>query len=320
MADKGTKGEPSSENKMPKRVTAKEGSPLPNKHPHVAQPHEPIQLIAYNGSELQRWHEVDGCLQFEQAQTGKLQRMVPILPKSSNQFNLVQYHLLCQYRNWKILDSSQVELTISSHKEQNYDCYVFSARISGKSPAPIAVSTKPSGIGFASQIALFNTFANGKRWHQDLSIEPTIYHQNHQEESIKLLMVMVANVATVGRLNICFAAGIYCSCNLCLPGVLITGLNMKILFLKHDNKLNHVIHLLSLRRLYSMWTEFQAIDVEDGDLSLHRISGRHKTGCNCKRSMCRGKKLMSRCSNACRCEGCRNIHGRKEEYAYDVKK
>lgn len=48
-------------------------------------------------------------------------------------------------------------------------------------------------------------------------------------------------------------------------------------------------------------------------------SARHKRGCNCKKSMCLKKycecyQANVGCSAGCRCEGCKNVYGRKEEY------
>ncbi|CAL5431478.1 unnamed protein product [Camellia sinensis] len=48
-------------------------------------------------------------------------------------------------------------------------------------------------------------------------------------------------------------------------------------------------------------------------------SARHKRGCNCKKSMCSKKycecyQANVGCSTGCRCEGCKNVYGRKEEY------
>ncbi|PIN12528.1 hypothetical protein CDL12_14865 [Handroanthus impetiginosus] len=48
-------------------------------------------------------------------------------------------------------------------------------------------------------------------------------------------------------------------------------------------------------------------------------SARHKRGCNCKKSMCLKKycecyQAKVGCSDGCRCEGCKNVYGRKGEH------
>ncbi|MED6217900.1 hypothetical protein PIB30_021855 [Stylosanthes scabra] len=57
---------------------------------------------------------------------------------------------------------------------------------------------------------------------------------------------------------------------------------------------------------------------EDANL-MTPSSARHKRGCNCKRSMCQKKycecyQVGVGCSSGCRCEGCKNIYGTKEDY------
>ncbi|KAA8525382.1 hypothetical protein F0562_007200 [Nyssa sinensis] len=52
---------------------------------------------------------------------------------------------------------------------------------------------------------------------------------------------------------------------------------------------------------------------------LTSSSTKHKRGCNCKKSMCLKKycecyQANVGCSDGCRCEGCKNVYGRKEEY------
>ncbi|KAJ6915113.1 hypothetical protein NC651_017176 [Populus alba x Populus x berolinensis] len=76
--------------------------------------------------------------------------------------------------------------------------------------------------------------------------------------------------------------------------------------------------MLSLRRLYRPVTvSFKQIDVKK-ETCLHRTQGGNKTGCQLQKvNVCEKVLLNVGCSNACRCEGCRNFYprGRKEEYA-----
>jgi hypothetical protein len=80
------------------------------------------------------------CLQFEQAQQETTKDGTYSPNPAINLFGSISP---ASSTELEILDSSQVELTISSHKEQTMSA-MFSANISGK--CPVAVS-KPSGIG-----------------------------------------------------------------------------------------------------------------------------------------------------------------------------
>ncbi|KAL2318093.1 hypothetical protein Fmac_031969 [Flemingia macrophylla] len=60
-------------------------------------------------------------------------------------------------------------------------------------------------------------------------------------------------------------------------------------------------------------------NMEDKNLTTPS-SARHKRGCNCKRSKCQKKycecyQANVGCSSGCRCEGCMNVNGKKEDYA-----
>jgi hypothetical protein len=80
------------------------------------------------------------CLQFEQAQQETTKDGTYSPNPAINLFGSISP---ASSTELEILDSSQVELTISSHKEQTMSA-MFCANISGK--CPVAVS-KPSGIG-----------------------------------------------------------------------------------------------------------------------------------------------------------------------------
>ncbi|PPS12714.1 hypothetical protein GOBAR_AA07925 [Gossypium barbadense] len=65
-------------------------------------------------------------------------------------------------------------------------------------------------------------------------------------------------------------------------------------------------------------TEFPLSNREDGNRKTPS-SARHKRGCNCKRSMCLKKycecyQANVGCSIGCRCEGCKNVYGKKKDY------
>ncbi|KAI5556308.1 hypothetical protein BDE02_18G025400 [Populus trichocarpa] len=115
----------------------------------------------------------------------------------------------------------------------------------------------------------------------------------------------------------CFAAGIYCAETCACQGCFNRPEYEDTVLEARQQKESHN-PLAFAPKIVQHVTEFHAINVEDASL-FTPSSGRHKTGCNCKRSMCVKKycecyQANVGCSNACRCEGCKNIHGRKEEY------
>ncbi|KAJ6758556.1 PROTEIN TESMIN/TSO1-LIKE CXC 4 [Salix koriyanagi] len=114
----------------------------------------------------------------------------------------------------------------------------------------------------------------------------------------------------------CFAAGIYCAETCACQGCFNRPEYEDTVLETRQQKESHN-PLAFAPKIVQHVTEFHAIN-EDAGLFMPS-TGRHKTGCNCKRSMCVKKycecyQANVGCSNACRCEGCKNIHGRKEEY------
>lgn len=111
----------------------------------------------------------------------------------------------------------------------------------------------------------------------------------------------------------CFAAGVYCvgtcACHDCFNKP------------EYDETVQNTrLQILSRNPLAFAPKIVQAAESSPlpGDETLDTpASARHKRGCNCKKSLCLKKycecyQAGVGCSEGCRCEGCKNMYGRKE--------
>ncbi|KAE8705926.1 Protein tesmin/TSO1-like CXC 2 [Hibiscus syriacus] len=114
----------------------------------------------------------------------------------------------------------------------------------------------------------------------------------------------------------CFAAGIYCAEPCCCQGC-FNRPEYEDTVLETRKQIESRNPLAFAPKIVQPFTEFPLSNMEDGNRKTPS-SARHKQGCNCKRSMCLKKycecyQANVGCSIGCRCEGCRNVYGKKED-------
>ncbi|XP_068648595.1 uncharacterized protein [Aristolochia californica] len=113
----------------------------------------------------------------------------------------------------------------------------------------------------------------------------------------------------------CFAAGVYCAepctCQECFNK---PEYEDTVLATRHQIESRNPLAFAP--KVVQQITESPQNSGEDGNWTTP-ASARHKRGCNCKKSLCLKKycecyQAGVGCSEGCRCEGCKNVFGKKE--------
>ncbi|KAJ6674031.1 PROTEIN TESMIN/TSO1-LIKE CXC 2 [Salix viminalis] len=301
----------------------------------------PAQLITHHGSEVSQLQRglSRRCLQFEEAQqktpmdgTYSLDSVTNLIGSISSSSNT----------ELEILDSSQLELASSSSKNQT----MFVSKSSGFGlHLNNVVNTLPIGCSASEPIMshhsvgykiscsnlpnlverVSSTAGDGVLQTKSMLRIFEEFNQSSPKEKRKKVSSTDGDgckrcnckkTRCLKRYCDCFAAGIYCAETCACQGCFNRPEYEDTVLDTRQQKESHN-PLAFAPKFVQHVTEFHAIN-EDAGLFMPS-TGRHKTGCNCKRSMCVKKycecyQANVGCSNACRCEGCKNIHGRKEEY------
>ncbi|CAK7353606.1 unnamed protein product [Dovyalis caffra] len=297
--------------------------------------HGPVQLITLSGSEVSQLHRGMSrrCLQFEEAQQ-KTKMDGTYSPNPA--MNLIGSIFPASSTEMEILDSSQMERTISSSQSQTVTA-VFSTDDSGKSPLLVS---KPSGIGLHLN-SIVNTLPMGC-----IASEPVMSHHSVESkiscsklsnlvERVSLtagdrVLQTKASLATSSATSQSFRtmesfnklqlpehqgtphnkrrfssehadnfekkvsstdgdgckrcnSGIYCAETCACQGC-FNRPEYEDTVLETRQQIESRNPLAFAPKIVQHVTEFQAINVEDAGV-FTPSSGRHKTGCNCKRLM-----------------------------------
>ncbi|XP_042037897.1 uncharacterized protein LOC121783785 isoform X1 [Salvia splendens] len=119
----------------------------------------------------------------------------------------------------------------------------------------------------------------------------------------------------------CFAAGLYCAGSCACQGC-YNRPQYEDKVIESRKQIESRNPLAFAPKIVKHVTETPASSPGEDETLLTPSSARHKRGCNCKKSMCLKKYCECYhsnvgCSDGCRCEGCKNVHGRKGEYSLE---
>ncbi|KAF3447151.1 hypothetical protein FNV43_RR12331 [Rhamnella rubrinervis] len=229
------------------------------------------------------------------------------------QYTSVSIHLIENTKSCSA-SSNEVDKSSAGDEERWYEAKALIA-------ANSASAESPNTVEFENQVAPYEK--------RKLNLQKTDSLEEYDQPSPRKKRKKTAGTDSDGckRCNCkktkclklycdCFAAGIYCAEPCACQGC-FNRPEYEDTVIETRQQIESRNPLAFAPKIVQRVTELPPKN-EDGS-QMTPSSARHKRGCNCKKSMCLKKycecyQANVGCSNGCRCEGCKNVYGKKEEF------